>query len=198
MKRVLMVLGLLLTLLLEGTAFSAQSVLTDIWKDKEYRGTVNKIAVFWSARVARNRIFAENEFVRQLRAREITAMPVYVVIPPDKFIDRDAALAKIRTLGVDAILMLRLIDKQTAESTISQPGPAGTSRLSEYYRNLYDAPVRDESELVFLETSLFDVKSERRIWTARSVTKVDTVDQKALAGFIGIMIDQLALDKMIP
>jgi hypothetical protein len=56
----------------------------------------------------------------------------------------------------------------------------------------------DPSGPAYLETILFDVKTERRIWTARSVTKVDVIDQKALSDFISLMIDRLAADKMIP
>jgi hypothetical protein len=49
-----------------------------------------------------------------------------------------------------------------------------------------------------VETNLFDVKTERRIWTARSVSKVDVVNQKIVSDFTGVMIDRLAADGMIP
>jgi hypothetical protein len=173
-------------------------VLTDVWKDKDHHTPLKKIAVFWMAKVPQNRLLAENEFVRQLKARGITAMPVYVVIPPDKLVERDVALTKIRDLGVEAVLILRLADKLTVQSPIPQPGPAGPSRLSDYYQYVYDAPARDESELAYLETNLFDVKTERRIWTARSVSKIDVVNQEVVSDFIRLMIDRLASDGMIP
>jgi hypothetical protein len=125
-------------------------------------------------------------------------MPVYVVIPPDKLVERDVALTKIRDLGADAVLILRLADKLTVQSPIPQPGSAGPSRLSDYYQYVYDAPARDESELAYLETNLFDVKTERRIWTARSVSKIDVVNQEVVSDFIRLMIDRLASDGMIP
>ncbi len=198
MKRIILFLLLITVMAIQGQSASAETVLTDVWKDKDYRGPLKKIAVFWVAAVPQNRLLAENEFVRQLKPRGIAAMPAYVVIPPDKLVERDVALTKMRNLGVDAVLILRLADKLTVQSPILQTGPAGPSRLSDYYQVIYDAPVRDESGLAYLETNLFDVKSDRRIWTARSVTKVDVVDQKALSDFIGIMIDRLVSDKMLP
>jgi hypothetical protein len=198
MKRILLMLLLLAVFITEGRDVTAQTVLTDVWKDKDHRIAVKKIAVFWIAKVSQNRLLAENEFVRQLKERGLVATPVYVVIPPDKFIEKDAAMTKIRDLGVDAILLLRMTDKKTIQTTIPAPGQADPSRLSGYYTYAYDAPTRDASDTAFLETNLFDVRTEQRIWTARSVTKVDVVDQKALSDFIKLMIDRLALDGMIP
>jgi len=200
MKRIIVLLSLLAVTILPGVAVPAETVLTDVWRDKDrlQHGPLKKIAVFWISPVPQNRLFTENEFVRQLKARGITAMPAYVVIPPDRLVERDAAMTKIRDLGVDAILIVRPTDKLTVQSPVPQPGPAGSSRLSEYYQYVYDAPVRDESDLAYLETNLFEVKNERRIWTARSVTKVAVIDQKALSSFITLMIDRLAADGMLP
>lgn len=198
MKRIILFLLLIAIMTMQGQTASAQTVLTDIWKDKDYRGPLKKIAVFWIAAVAENRLVAENEFVRQLKARGIIAMPVYVVIPPDKLVERDAALTKIRDLGVDAILILRLTDRLTAQSQIPQDGPTGPSRLSGYYQYIYDTPTIARTEPAYVETNLFDVKNERRIWTARSVSKVDVINKKIVSDFTGVMIDRLASDGMIP
>jgi len=196
-KRNMLLLSMLAVMTMAAAAFG-QTVLTDVWKDKSQRGKTKKIAVFWIARAPQNRLLAENEFVRQLKERGIDAMPLYVVIPPDKFVERDAAVKMIRELGVDALLTLRVIDKQTAQTTIPAPDPADRTRLSDYYERVYDAPVRDASDIAYLETNVFDVKTEKRIWTARSVSKAQVVDQQALTDFIKIMIDRLAGDGMIP
>jgi hypothetical protein len=195
MKRIILFLSILAVMTMQGLAAPAQTVLTDVWKDKSFHGPLKKMAVFWIAAVPENRILAENEFVRQLKARGITTMPVYVVIPPDKLVERDVALTKIRDLGVEAILILRLTDKLTAQSQIPKGGP---SRLSSYYQYVYDMPVLGESEPAYVETNLFDVKTERSVWTARSVSKVDAVNQEIVSDFIRTMIDRLASDGMIP
>lgn len=195
MKRIRVLLWCLPALfLLAAAAYGKTTTFTDIWKDKEYRGAANKIAVFLIMQDQARRIQWEDEFVRRLKARGTGAMPVYVVIPPDKFVDKETALTKIRDLGADAVLTLRLIDKVTAQKNISPPDAAHRSGFYEY---VYDAPVRDKDEPAYLETNLFDVKTEQRVWTARSVTKVDAADQKRMTEFIGLIIDRLATDKMI-
>lgn len=198
MKRIILFLSLIAVMTMLGWTASAQTVLTDVWKDKSYQGPFHKIAIFWIAAVPENRILAENEFVRQLKARGITTMPVYVVIPPDKFVERDVALTKIRDLGVDAVLILRLTDRLTVQSQIPKDGPTGPSRLSSYYQYVYDMPTLGTSEPAYVETNLFDVKTERSIWTARSVSKVDVVSQAIVSDFARFMIDRLASDGMIP
>jgi hypothetical protein len=198
MKRIILFLLLIEAMTILGQAAAAQTVLTDIWKDKNYHGPLKKIAVFWIAAVPENRILAENEFVRQLKARGITTMPIYVVIPPDKLVERDVAMTKIRDLGVDAVLILRLTDRLTVQSQIPKDGPTNTSRLSSYYQYVYDMPTLGTSEPAYVETNLFDVKTERSIWTARSVSKVDVVNQEIVSNFARTMIDLLASDGMIP
>lgn len=198
MKRMILIVSWMAVITLIGAIGIAQTVFTDVWKDKDYRGPIKKAAVFWILQVPENRVIAESEFVRQLKTRGVSAMPVYVVIPPDKFVERDAALAKIRDLGADVVLTLRLTDRLTVQSQIPQAGPKDPTRLSGYYQNVYDAPTIGSSEPAYVETNLFDVKTDRRIWTARSVTKVDVVDQKAMSDFIGVVIDRLASDGIIP
>ena len=111
MNRVRVIVWCLLVFLsLEASSY-AQTVLTDVWKDKEYRGPVKKIAVFWIAQDRARRILSEDAFISQLKARGMDAMPVYVVIPPDKMVGSETALAKISSLGADGILTVRLVDK---------------------------------------------------------------------------------------
>jgi hypothetical protein len=198
MKRIMLLASMMVVMALAGTTAFGQTVLTDVWKDKDHRIVVKKIAVFWIVQAPQNRLLAENEFVRQLKARGINAMPVYVVIEPDKLVDRDTAKAKIKELGADALLTLRVTDKQTVQSPIPKPGTTDPSNKASYYQYIYDAPTVDPSGPAYLETILFDVKTERRIWTARSVTKVDMIDQKAVSEFISLMIDRLAADGMVP
>lgn len=54
-------------------------------------------------------------------------MPAYVIIEPDRLVDRDTAIGKLKELGVEALLTLRVTDKQTVQSPIPQPGKTGLS-----------------------------------------------------------------------
>jgi hypothetical protein len=197
MKRVKVMVFCMLVFSLLGIAAYAQTVLTDIWKDKKYSGPVKKIAIFCISNYAQTRLLFENEFVHQLKERGVDAMPASVVFRPDKLVKKKEAMSKLNALGVDAVLTLRIVRKVTAHTTIPAPDSTAPSKLSGYYEYVYDTIAKEESEPAYLETSVFDIKNEQRIWTARSVTKVEVVDQKALSEFAKLMIERLVSDKMI-
>jgi len=200
MKRISVFLICWLIILMPGTASFAQTVLTDVWKDEAYIGTVEKIAVLCIVRERTRRFSFEDRFVRLLRMQGIDAVPTYIVIPPDKKVDKVTALTRIRDLGANAILTLRLVDKATVQTQIPDPtakGATKNSSWSNFYRYVYDAEKRSRNEPAYLETILFDAATEQRIWAARSVTKVVEVNQELITTFITRIIDQLASDKMI-
>jgi hypothetical protein len=127
-------------------------------------------------------------------------VPVYIVIPPDKAVDTVTALTRIRELGADAILTLRLVDKSTIQTQIPDPATkdsAASSSWSGYYQSIRDSQKRKKDEPAYLETILFDTGTEQRVWAARSVTKVVEVNQELVTTFIRRIVDQLASDKMI-
>ncbi len=189
----------LVALCLLATELPAQTVLTDIWRDKEYRNTAGKVAVFWVVRDRARRMLLEDEFVHQLKTRGTGGMPGYVVIPPEKMVDRETAREKVRVLGADAVLAVRLIDRETAQENIPEPahGGNGPSLGAGFYEYVYDPPARSGEGPVYLETTLFDVRTGRRVWAARLVTGIDAADKKVLVDFIGTIIERLSGAKMI-
>jgi hypothetical protein len=200
MKRFGALLACWLIILFPGAAAFAQTVITDVWKDKAYHSTVEKIAVLCIVPDPSRRLSFEAAFVRQMRDRGTDAVPVYVVIPPDKTVDTVTALTRIRELGADAILTLRLVDKSTIQTQIPDPatkGSTASSNWSGYYQSIRDSQKRKKDEPAYLETILFDTATEQRVWAARSVTKVVEVNQELITTFITSIVDQLASDKMI-
>jgi hypothetical protein len=187
----------LLFLFLPALASAARISISDIWRDKEYQGPAKKIAVFCIMHDTVNRILYEDEFVRKLKERGVNAMPGYVIIPPDKFVDKDVAITKMRDLGVDTVLSTRLIDKLTAKSSVTERPTDSSSGQPQFYEYVYDPRARGDNEPVYLESTLLDLKTERRVWTARSKTKIDVVNRDVVADYIELMLDKLASDKMI-
>ena len=60
MKRITVPMMCLLVFFSMGMLSYAQTVMTDVWKDKEYRGPVKKIAVFCIAQDRARRIALED------------------------------------------------------------------------------------------------------------------------------------------
>jgi len=196
MKRSLLLMAALL-IVSAGTASAARTSISDIWKDKEYQGPATKIAVFCIMHDTVNRILYEDEFVRQFKARGVNAMPGYVVIPPDKFVEKDAAIEKMKALGVDAVLSTRLIDKIATETPVSKEATSGSPNRPGFYEQVYDPKIREDNEPAYLETNLLDLKRQQRVWTVRSKTRLDRVNKDIFVGYIELILDKLASDKMI-
>jgi len=198
MRHMMFLLILTTILAVPGLSFAAKTSLEDVWVDKAQHIVVRKIVVFWIARTSEYRLIAENEFVRQLKERGLVAMPAYVIIPPDKFEEREEVMRKVRELGVDTVLTLRPVYKLTGKTDFPKSGPPGPSDLSGYYQFAYDQPPSDTAGSVYLESVLFDAASGIRVWAVRSLTKSDLIDQKMLQDFVGFMINRLVSDKIIP
>lgn len=103
-------------------------------------------------------------------------------------VDKETAMTKIRGLGVDTVITMRLIDKLTARTNIPEPAKPGQTDLSpgpRFYEYVYDPITLPDGEPAYIETILFDAQTGQRVWAARLVTKLTAIDQKAMSEFIG-------------
>jgi hypothetical protein len=113
--------------------------------------------------------------------------------------------SKMKDLGIDAVLITRLVDKKTVDTYV--PGrthyapPAYYGNWSGYYRASYGAAyepgytVRDE--VVVLETNVYDVSTEKLIWSAISETFVEGSDEKLIKELIKLITDNLSKQNVL-
>ncbi len=99
--------------------------LTGEWKDPAYQGPVKKVVVLGAAKQESVRNTFEDEFVKQLKARKIDAVASYTIVPFAQMKDRNVVAAKIKSIGADAILVTRLVDRKIVETYVpGRPRPA--------------------------------------------------------------------------
>ena len=179
----------------------ATTTLTAVWRGEGYKGPVKKIAVIGVAKKPVIRNLFEDECVRELRARGTDAVASYTVLSIDQLADKETVQSKIRGLGADAVIMTRLVDTKSVQTYI--PGqvyvmPNHYYGWSGYYGNVFATPGHTvQDEYAYLETNVYDVKTEQLIWSARSETWMSDKDQETIKSFIGIIIARLAADKII-
>jgi hypothetical protein len=179
----------------------ATTTLTAVWKGESYKGPVKKMAVIGVSDKPVIRNLFEDEFVRELRARGTDAVASYTVLPIDRLADKGIVQSKIRETGADAVLMIRLVDMKSVQTYV--PGqvyvmPNYYHGWSGYYGNVFATPgYAYQDEYAYLETNLYDVKTEQLIWSARSETWMADSDQSTIKSFIGVIIARLAADKII-
>jgi len=179
----------------------ATTTLTAVWRSEGYRGPIKRIAVIGVSKKPVIRNLFEDECVRELKARGTDAVASYTVLTSEQLADKETVQARIRELGADALLTTRLVDRKSMQTYI--PGqvyvmPNYYYGWSGYYGNVFTTPgYTVQDEYAFLETNVYDVKTEQLIWSARSETWMSDNDQETIKSFIGAIISRLSADKVI-
>ncbi len=173
MKLSPLALGALAALLCSCAATSVNKT----WKSPEGQGPVGKLAVLTIAEQGMLRTGFENRFVRELAKVGSSAVATYDLLSlPQIKADKQAAAERFRASGAEAVLILRLMSTGNTYRE-SRPGreryaasvtdvntigwydyfAVGFTDMSPTYGNSKDT--------VTLETSLYDLKTEKRVWS---------------------------------
>lgn len=178
----------------------AGTTLTSVWKDDAYHKTPHKIVVLSMLWNPKNRPRLEDEFVRQLTARGLDAVPGHQIVPEEKPPDKEVMAARLKEAGADTLLLTRLVDK-TASLRYSQDPAA--YRLPEYYGTwpaYYGGgyPMAQEAEYAVAEVNLYDVETERLIWAAVTQTKLQTDRRALMESYVADVLEALQKQRVLP
>lgn len=180
--------------------------LTYVWKDPRYEGGYLRsvMVVGVSEEVARRRLF-EEVFVREFEKRGIKAVASIKVLGPDTQLTKDAVKAEAHSLGVEAVLATRL----TAAGKEDIYQPSGTSTMpSDYARSLdlyfYGSGAHSaypgmysKHYVVRLQTNVFDMDTEKLIWTASSQTVEPETIREIIEALCKNVMDRLQQDRLV-
>lgn len=155
-----------------------------VWRSPEVKtGQYKNICIAAITENATNKQVVEQEMHNQLRAKGVKSTRI-VDLLPYKFTgtpnEKDLILEKVRANGNDAIITFALI-KQKEETryvpgTVYAPPAAygyyGTfgGYYGYYGARMYDPGYYTQDEIYFIETNLYDVKSEKLVWSVQSKT----------------------------
>ena len=190
----------------------AATSVKNTWKSPDLLGPVGKMAVLAIEERGLLRQGIENRFVEQLTKGRVSAGPTYDLLSlPQIKQDKRAAAARLDESGAKALILVRLIDKTSSYREI-MPGneryaatitgwettgwydyfSLGMMSLSSTYGEL--------KEYVFLETSVYDLKTEKRLWSVLTRTVVtENMDRIAeLDPLIAKIVAAMKKDGVIP
>jgi len=178
----------------------ASTILTAVWKDESFTGPVRKMAVIGIFKTPAIRNFFEDEFSRQLKTRGIEAVAGYTLIPVDDQSDKDIVASKLRNVGIDYVLVTRLVDRKTVQTYV--PGqayvvPGYYRSWGGYYQYAYTPGYMVEDVYAYAETNIYDVKYDKLIWSAHSETEISGMNQELIRSFVNLMIGRLSADAVI-
>lgn len=166
-----------LLLLVVVTAACSRSRVVEVWQDPEHLkpayASVLVVAVTDNQDLRRT---IENAFVQALRARGVTAVPDYEVLPAGAPLDRPTVERIVADAHLDAVLAVRIrdIDRRTAGANAPAARYGDRSYAGDfygYYRAAMVPPPPTEYALVTLESTVFDSHTAQRVWSATTETK---------------------------
>ena len=179
----------------------ASTKITDTWKDKTYEGRAQKIVVIMIARNPSLRKMFEGRFVAELQARGNNARQSNKFVTLEELPDKDLVKAKIKSTDADTVLVSRLVGSKTIESYMHggvHTLPAVYYGWGSYYEVAFiDYGYTGDMEVSYVETNLYDIKTEKLIWSGHSKTERSEGEQQLINTFIKKIVKKLSSDRII-
>ena len=184
--------------------------LTSSWADPTAadRGFKKIAVVGASPKIAMRRMF-EDDFVSDLKARGVAGVPSYTFAAEGQ-IDKDAAVAKLREMGVDGVIVTRLMDKETVQ-TYYPPTYSSVAAPAPYYGGWYDyystgytymsSPGYVAEDHVFrIETNLYDLQNDKLVWSGLTQTTLSSgsAPEGEIKPFIDLLVYEMEKHKLLP
>jgi len=181
------------------TGCNKNPTVTDISLDEAYDGKqYGKILVIGAAEKITFRNLFEGEFIKQLKSRGVESIPSTVILPDTKMLTRENILSAIEKSDIDSVLITSLADRSKKEVYYSI---AGNSPYT-YYNGIMRAHRGSgktssyDIDILFLKTNLYDVRSEKLIWSMTSESEFKS-DTKSLNSAIKFIISKLQEDGLL-
>jgi hypothetical protein len=145
-----------------------------------------------------NRRVFEKKFVSKLKSIGVDAVASEEAIPmpPDLKMKKETILDAVRQYENDAVIITSLIDKE--QKDVYTRGDARYRGFYGFYlRRSANPGYSSESSTVLLETRLYDVKTEKLIWSGQSKTWSRESKDQVINDVIHALIDNLQKNKLI-
>lgn len=140
------------------------------------------------------RIF-EQKFVEQLKSAgtNATLSVDAIPMPVDLDLKKETIFNAATQFEKDAVIITRLIDKE--EQDVYTRG--GRAHRGYYGSYAYDRGYSSTRRILLLETNLYDVKTEKLIWSGQSKTSSKDSKSQIVNAIIKIVIDDLQNNNLI-
>jgi hypothetical protein len=162
----------------------AGTSLKKSWKSADFHGgQFKKIAVLTVDDRSEVRVILEGQLATQLEARGQAALRVNELMTVAEIKEsKERAAERLRLAGADAILIQRLIGRESVGRGATKAGAPATPSFSsgslgwfDYYCIVIPAPTIGSADLTQdfdIESSLHDLASEKRVWSCVTQTTV--------------------------
>ena len=180
------------------TGCAASTKVVNQWVSPDYVSPrFKKIMVIGVSKQPSIRRTFEDEFVGQLKAAGVDAVPSYIYIPEDGQVDEGRLQAAVKQAGADAVIVTRLVrvEKKTQVTPgYYQPPPAGFGFYGGYsaaWLGYYEPPRVYQYDVYISETSLYDTARNQLVWAGTVETTGPGDVNKEIERYVATVIDAL-------
>lgn len=197
-----------LSLLLLLTTSCGTTSLTATWHDESYGGekVLGDVLVIGITKDDTIRRLYEDGFVEKLASENIRAIASYTLSQPDIKPDKEAIMAAVEESGAKAILVTRYLGTDTKDHY--RPPQRATvyadpyySRYHRYYpmayREVYSPGYTVSVTTVSLEANLYDVETEKLVWSVRSESINPKMTKKYVDELVTIFTKDLVKNNLM-
>jgi hypothetical protein len=186
------------------TSSCASTKLTTTWVDKDYKGKPfsDFLVIGVSDSVSVRRSF-EEKFVEQLTQAGVDAIPSAdaVDIQADKKLKKEEILEAVRKNQNDAVIITHLIGVE--KKKVYNPPPPVLHRgwydgYASVYGYVHQPGYYSTETFVRLETSVYDVKTEKPIWSGQSETWDPGSEKQIIDEVIKAVIKDMRHNGLLP
>jgi hypothetical protein len=144
----------------------------------------------------------EDRFVSQLRAAGVEAISSEdaISIPADLILEKDEILKAVNKFNNDAVIITHVVEKE--EKEVYSPPARSYGGYHGYYGRAYGyahSPGYSSTKTFYhLVTNLYDVKTEKLIWSGRSETLNPDSTNQMIDDVIKVVIKNLQKNNLLP
>ena len=192
-------LKILLPIVASAVTACASTSLRDSWADPTYAGgPFRKVMVVGvSANPVNRRVF-EDGFAAKLATIGVQAVRSYEVLPQTGMIPQQDFDRAAKSSGADALLMVHVQRVDTKTQVRAVPVPMTGVGYYGYYRGWVTVPEVTQYDLATVETEVFDVKTDRMVWSGITETFNPTSVTAETPGFADVIIGALSDRGLLP
>ena len=169
-------------------------------------GPVGKTLVIAVAPANEVALALENEWVRQLKARGVDALALSALAPGEPRPDRVRVVEVAKANAIESVLVSRIVERKKVQDEVSVAGSPASAMPGYYgnYANFYDRSLSANSSSTYtverqaavVQTNLYDAKSEKLYWSARSDTLLVGSAGELIHGYVEAIIKAMAKSKI--
>jgi hypothetical protein len=181
----------------------ASTRIVNDWKNPAYTQPVfKKVMVFGVTKQVSIRRTFEDEFVGQLRAAGVAAVPSYIVMPEDGQASEEAVRRAVEEVGADAAIVTRLVSaEQRTQVTPGYYQPMPALGFYGWYSNAwvgyYEPPQVYHYDVYISETSLYNVVKNEVVWSGTVQTTAPGEIKQEIADYARLMIKTMKDKKVL-